>query len=75
MPRLSDKKIARRELWANFACSNAFKIATLEYLVDFAYIEQSTNAVIYRGQRSRKHVVVVGIRCGVRYRSWWRVMV
>ena len=34
-------------------------IATLAYLVDFAYTEQSTNALICRGNRSRKHVVVV----------------
>ena len=34
-------------------------IATLAYLVGFAYIEQSTSALMYRGNRSRKHVVVV----------------
>ena len=49
-------------------------IATLAYFSDFAYIQQSNNVLIYRGQRSRKHVVVVGIRCGSRYRLWWWVV-
>ena len=42
-------------------------IATLAYLVDFAYIEQSTNALVYRGLRSGKYVVVVG---GIG-KKWW----